>query len=45
MNSLLKVIAFLFVILYVLSPVDACPGPLDDLLVLLFLSSLYGKPY
>ncbi len=35
MDNLAKVAIILFIILYALSPVDACPGPLDDLVVLL----------
>ncbi len=35
MNQLAKVLIMVFVILYIVSPVDACPGPIDDLIVLL----------
>jgi uncharacterized membrane protein YkvA (DUF1232 family) len=34
-NNILKTIILLFVILYVVSPVDAVPGPIDDIIVLL----------
>ena len=35
MNDVAKGMFLVLAILYVLSPVDACPGPVDDLLVLL----------
>ncbi len=34
-NNILKTIILLFVILYVVSPVDAVPSPIDDIIVLL----------
>lgn len=33
MDNALKVLLFVLVVLYVLSPVDLCPGPIDDLLL------------
>ena len=32
-NSLLRIIILLVVIVYVVSPIDGFPGPIDDLLV------------
>ena len=34
-NTGLKLFILIFIILYFLSPVDACPGPVDDILVTL----------
>lgn len=34
MNSFLKAILTFLVILYIVSPIDACPGPFDDIIVL-----------
>ena len=35
MNGAMKGIIILVVIIYILSPVDIAPGPIDDLIVLL----------
>ena len=35
MNSFGKFLMTIFIILYVVSPVDACPGPIDDIIVIL----------
>ena len=35
MNGAMKGMILVLMILYILSPVDVCPGPIDDLLVLL----------
>lgn len=35
MNGVVKGMILAFVLLYVISPVDACPGPVDDIIVLL----------
>ena len=35
MNSVAKGMILVLMILYVLSPVDACPGPIDDIIVVL----------
>lgn len=35
MSSISKGMILLLVILYLISPIDACPGPIDDLIVLL----------
>ena len=34
MKKVAKVILFVFVIIYIVSPIDACPGPIDDALLL-----------
>lgn len=36
MGAFGKFLLFVFVALYVVSPVDVCPGPVDDLLLLVF---------
>ena len=33
--GILKGVLLVTVILYVLSPIDLCPGPIDDLLIIL----------
>ena len=35
MNDVSKGMMIILMILYVLSPIDACPGPIDDLIVIL----------
>lgn len=35
MNDVAKGMIIILMILYVLSPIDACPGPIDDLIVIL----------
>ena len=35
MNNVMKGMILVLVILYVLSPIDGCPGPVDDLIVVL----------
>lgn len=34
MSGIAKGMLLVLVILYVVSPIDACPGPIDDLIVL-----------
>ena len=34
MNGIAKGMLLVLVILYALSPVDACPGPIDDIIVI-----------
>ena len=34
MNGVMKGMILVLMILYVVSPIDACPGPIDDLIVL-----------
>ena len=35
MNDIIKGMILVLMILYVVSPIDACPGPIDDLLVMI----------
>lgn len=35
MSSVAKGMILVLMILYIVSPVDACPGPIDDIIVLL----------
>lgn len=35
MNDVMKGILLILMVLYILSPIDACPGPIDDFIVLL----------
>lgn len=35
MNDLMKGMILVLMILYVVSPVDACPGPIDDVIVVI----------
>lgn len=35
MNGFIKGIVVVAIILYIVSPIDACPGPIDDIIVLL----------
>ena len=41
-NKVIKAAILVLVIVYVLSPLDACPGPIDDVIVALIGLSL-GK--
>lgn len=34
MNGVAKGMILVLMVLYIVSPIDACPGPIDDLLVL-----------
>ena len=34
MNSMVKIALLILVIAYVVSPIDLCPGPIDDALLL-----------
>lgn len=44
MNDVAKGMMIILVILYVLSPIDACPGPIDDLIVILIgIAAAKGK--
>ncbi len=36
MNGFMKGLIFMLTVLYVISPIDACPGPIDDILVIMF---------
>ncbi len=35
MNDVMKGMLLVLMILYVISPIDLCPGPVDDLLIIL----------
>lgn len=35
MNGVMKGMLFVLMLVYVLSPVDVCPGPIDDVIVIL----------
>ena len=35
MNKITKILALVIMMIYVVSPIDACPGPIDDLIVIL----------
>lgn len=35
MNGVLKGMLLLLLIIYIVSPVDLCPGPVDDIILLL----------
>ena len=39
MNRFVKVILFVLLIAYMASPVDLCPGPVDDLIMLLLYAA------
>lgn len=41
MNGVLKGMLLVLLIIYIVSPVDLCPGPVDDLI--LFLCSVGGS--
>lgn len=34
MNGVMKGMILVLMIVYIISPIDACPGPIDDLIVL-----------
>ena len=34
MNNVMKGMILVLMVLYIVSPIDACPGPIDDLVVL-----------
>ena len=40
MNNFGKFLLTIFMILYVVSPVDACPGPIDDIIVIVLTQAL-----
>lgn len=35
MSKFFKILIMIFVVVYVISPIDACPGPIDDVIVTL----------
>ena len=40
MNNFGKFLLTIFMIIYVVSPVDACPGPIDDIIVIVLTQAL-----
>lgn len=36
MNTIVKVILVILIALYIVSPIDLVPGPIDDVILLLF---------
>ena len=34
-DETMRILVLIFVILYVISPLDGCPGPIDDLIVII----------
>ena len=40
MNNFGKLLLTIFAIIYVVSPIDACPGPIDDIIVILITQAL-----
>ena len=46
MNDVAKGMMIVLMVLYILSPIDLCPGPIDDIIVLLIgLASSRGSGY
>ena len=43
MNNTLKGMLVVLLLIYVVSPVDLCPGPVDDVIALLALLSSQGE--
>ena len=35
MNGIMKGMLIAFMIMYVVSPIDLCPGPVDDIIIIL----------
>ncbi|MBR4022465.1 MAG: hypothetical protein IKI94_07725 [Ruminococcus sp.] len=35
MNSVMKAMLVILLLIYVISPVDLCPGPVDDIILIL----------
>lgn len=33
MNDFMKGMIIVLIILYIISPIDACPGPIDDIII------------
>lgn len=42
MNTIVKVILIVLIIAYCVSPIDACPGPIDDFIVILLGTAATG---
>lgn len=43
MSDVMKGILLIVAILYALSPVDACPGPIDDLIIIVLSLVINGR--
>ena len=44
MSGVMKGMILVLMILYIVSPLDACPGPVDDIIVLLiFMAAIKGR--
>lgn len=43
MNQITKVLLLVFMVIYVISPIDAVPGPIDDLIVILLSMAAQRK--
>lgn len=43
MDGVMKGMLMVLVILYVISPLDACPGPIDDILVIMLAMAAQKK--
>lgn len=44
MDGVMKGMILVLMILYIVSPIDACPGPIDDIIVLLIgLAAVKGR--
>lgn len=35
MNNFMKGLVVMAVLMYIVSPIDACPGPIDDIIVIM----------
>ena len=43
MNRITKMLMLAAMVVYVVSPIDACPGPIDDLIVILLSMAAQRK--
>ncbi len=43
MNGTMKGMILVLLVLYVLSPIDICPGPIDDIIVVLLGLAAYKR--
>lgn len=43
MNGFMKVIFIIFIILYIVSPIDFLPGPVDDIIIALLSVAMTKK--
>ena len=42
-NKMVKILIFIFMLIYVVSPVDLCPGPIDDMIVIMLSMAAQKK--